>query len=177
METVYIGLGSNLKDRLSFLNTAVEKLNEHERVEITGLSSVYETDPVGDAMQGRYLNAACALKTDLTPKDLLQLTKKIEYEMGRRRKGRRESRFIDIDILVYPGVTIDSPELNLPHPLIAERWFVLVPLAEIAPGLTPPGFSKNISALLKNLGKPEGIDKLDLKNPWGKFTHFMEHGK
>ncbi len=171
METVYIGLGSNLKDRLAFLNTAVEKLSEHEQVEIVRLSSIYETDPVGGAMQGRYFNAVCAVKTGLSPEELLQFTKKIEYDMGRRRKGHWEARFIDLDILVYPGIIKQSPELNLPHPLIARRWFVLIPLAEIAPNLTPPGYSKNISELLIDLGEPEGIDRLEIKKPWGPLSH------
>ena len=162
METVYLGLGSNLQDRLSFLKKAIENLNRHKKISVKKISSVYETDPVGGELQGRYLNAVCAIATDLEPKELLRVTKEIEYEMGRRRKGTWEARFIDIDILIYPGTVIASEDLNLPHPLLAERFFVLVPLAEIAPNIIPPGFRKSASQLLEELGEPVGIDRLNI---------------
>ncbi len=160
MKTVYLGLGSNLQDRLAFLKKAVANLNAHPNIKVTGLSSIYETDPVGGDLQGRYLNGVCAIETDLSPGELLKVTKNIEYEMGRRRKGTWEARFIDIDILIYPDTVIYSEDLKLPHPLLAERWFVLVPLAEIAPDIVPPGFDKNVSQLLNELGEPQGIEKL-----------------
>ncbi len=165
MKTVYLGLGSNLKDRLAFLKQALDNLNTHDRITVKKLSSVYETDPVGGELQGRYLNAVCAIDTDLSPRDLLKVTKDIEYAMGRRGKGTREARFIDIDILIYPDTIMASEDLNLPHPLLAERWFVLVPLVEIAPDITPPGFEKNVSELLSDLGKPQGIDRLIPESP------------
>lgn len=173
MQTVYIGLGSNLKERLAFLNRAVEELDKLQNTEVTSLSSVYETDPVGGPLQGRYLNAVCAVDTSLAPAALLEVTKKIEYALGRRRKGHWEARFIDIDILVYPDVVIRTPTLKLPHPLLDRRWFVLVPLVEIAPKLVPPGYTKDVTALLHDLGPPEGIDRLEGVDPWGKFNHLM----
>ncbi len=173
MSIVYIGLGANLNNRLSYLKKAVIKLNKHPRVELHSLSSIYETDPVGTTAQERYLNAVCAVETNLSPLDLLQLTKQIEHELGRKEKGNWASRLIDLDILVYPETIIHNENLQLPHPLIAYRWFVLVPLAEIAPQLIPPGFSQNVKELLQALGPPEGVDKLDLQNPWDEFSYFL----
>lgn len=165
MKTVYLGLGSNLQDRLAFLQEAVDNLNRHDRISVINISSVYETDPVGGELQGRYLNAVCAIKTNLSPRELLRATKDIEYAMGRRRKGTWEARFIDIDILIYPETIIASEDLNLPHPLLAERFFVLVPLVEIAPDIIPPGFRKKTSQLLSELGEPDGIDRLNFEIP------------
>lgn len=173
MATVYIGLGSNLRDRLAFLNRAVGEMDKLQNTEVSILSSIYETDPVGGPLQGRYLNAVCAITTSLSPTALLNATKKIEYDLGRRRKGHWEARFIDIDILVFPGVVMQTTTLTLPHPLLDKRWFVLVPLVEIAPDLVPPGYSRNVTALLHDLGPPEGIDRYEGEKPWGNYSHLM----
>ena len=173
MSTVYLGLGSNLSQRQQLLYQAVERLYAHHNIEIQKLSSIYETEPVGSSLQSRYLNAACKLKTELSPKELLELTKKIEFDLGRRKKGNWESRFIDLDLLVYDEVITESEDLNLPHPLLAQRWFVLVPMSEIAPELTPPGYSHTIKELLAQLGEPQGVYKLNQNEPWGKYSHLI----
>lgn len=166
MYTVYLGLGSNIGDRIYHLDRAALMVNNLEQVKVTKLSSVYETDPVGGPPQGRYYNAVIEVETGLRPIKLLQFSKEIEQIMGRETKGRWESRCIDIDLLAYPSIIMKTPLLTLPHVLLARRWFVLVPLVEIAPDLVPPGYSRPVSALLEKLGKPEGVDRLELHKPW-----------
>lgn len=160
LATAYIGLGSNLQDRLAYLNKAVELLQENGNIKITALSSIYETDPVGGPLQSRYLNSVAEIETNLAPEQLLQVTKDIENKLGRTREEHWGPRFIDLDILTFGNITRDTDTLQLPHPLIKERWFVLVPLCEIAPHLIPPGYDEPVSELLKKLGTPRGIDKI-----------------
>lgn len=134
--TAYLGLGSNLGDRLASLAEVVDRLGRHERVEIdlkSSLSSIYKTSPVGvTEIQQDYYNAAVRIETSLKPAELLQVCSKIENQMGRVRNKRNGSRVIDIDLLMYEDVVMDAESLTLPHPRMHERLFVLTPLCEIA---------------------------------------------
>ena len=135
----YLSLGANLGNREETLQEAVRRIGAAESVELTAVSSVYETEPWGKLDQPRFLNLAVAVETTLSPEALLALAQKIEKELGRVRHERWGARTIDIDILCFEGVERNTPDLTLPHPYMTERAFVLVPLAEIAPTLTVKG--------------------------------------
>ena len=136
---VYLSLGANLGNREETLREAVKRLGAAEGVSVTAVSSVYETEPWGKTDQPRFLNLAAAIRTTLTPEELLALTQSIENALGRVRHERWGARTIDIDVLCFEGVERNTPELTLPHPYMTERAFVLVPLAEIAPALKVRG--------------------------------------
>jgi 2-amino-4-hydroxy-6-hydroxymethyldihydropteridine diphosphokinase len=125
----FIGLGSNVGDRLGYLRRAVSALRALGEVRV---SSVYETDPVGPP-QDPFLNAVASLETVLAPHDLLVALKKIEADLGRIPRERWGPREIDLDLLLYGDETIDAPDLTVPHPEMTKRGFVLVPLVELAP--------------------------------------------
>jgi 2-amino-4-hydroxy-6-hydroxymethyldihydropteridine diphosphokinase len=149
--TSYIGLGSNLGDREAFLRRALELLRAEPEIEVTAVSSVRETDPVGLVDQPRFLNAVARVETDLAPRELLDRMLAAERELGRRRDGPRFGpRTIDLDLLIYGDEEIDEPGLIVPHPRLAERRFVLEPLHELEPGLVVPGRGR-VSDLLSAL--------------------------
>ncbi|MBI4317527.1 MAG: 2-amino-4-hydroxy-6-hydroxymethyldihydropteridine diphosphokinase [Chloroflexi bacterium] len=145
MATVYIGLGSNQGRRELSLRRAVERLARAGR--IVCVSSIYETEPQGYANQRWFLNAACQLETTLKPSDLLACTKEIERELGRQETFRNGPRTVDVDILLYDDLILEQPELQIPHLRLAERAFVLVPLAEIAPDVVHPVHKVSTSEL------------------------------
>lgn len=139
MPTAYLSLGSNLGDRAENLRNALTRI-ETTQVRLTGVSSLYETAPVGETATPvpMYLNQVAAIETDLAPSDVLDHLQEVERIGGRIRTTRWAARTIDIDLLLYDDVTVESERLTVPHPRIYERAFVLLPLAEIAPGLRFP---------------------------------------
>ena len=132
MNNIYLSLGSNLGDRLVFLQRAAELLTARG-VRIVRASSIYETEPIDIETSDWFLNQALEVKTDLGPRELLEICEEIERELGRTEKALVTARTIDIDILVYGDREINESDLVVPHPRMKERRFVLVPLAEIAP--------------------------------------------
>ena len=145
-----MGLGSNLGDRAGYLDSALDALDTLG--DIIERSSVYETEPWGvDPAQPRYLNQVAILATVLGPAELMASMLGVEEQLGRRRRGKRESRPIDLDLLVYGDIVVDEPGLTVPHPAMHQRAFVLAPLVEIAADLTPPGFEQTVSDLLARL--------------------------
>jgi 2-amino-4-hydroxy-6-hydroxymethyldihydropteridine diphosphokinase len=136
----YVGLGSNLGDREATLREAVRLLAELDGVEVRAVSSLRETDPVGKLDQPRFVNAAVALETSLPARELLDRLLEVERALGRDRsvEERWGPRTIDLDLLLYGEETIDVPGLQVPHPRLAERAFVLEPLLELAPELRLP---------------------------------------
>ena len=159
MKTVYLGLGSNLGDREANLREALERL-EKEDVTIVRRSSIYETEPRDVLDQACFLNAAVEATTDLFPLQLLARILTVERAMGRRRLTPKGPRNIDIDILFYSRSVIHTPELETPHPCLADRRFVLEPLAEIAPGFRHPVSRKTVREMLAGLA-PQGVRRLD----------------
>ena len=140
MPLVYVALGANLGDREGTIRTALRRLDGHEQIEVERVSSLRETDPVGYEEQPRFLNGVARLRTDLEPRELLTVLLDLERDLGRTRHGPRFGpRTIDLDILLYGERVIDEPGLRVPHPRLAERAFVLEPLAELDPDLEVPG--------------------------------------
>lgn len=133
--TVYLGLGSNLGNRKAILNDAIALINERVG-EVVRQSSFLETEPWGFESPNQFLNACLCVNTELAPRQLLETTQAVEKEMGRAHKTvnrKYQDRIIDIDILMIDDLKIDEPDLKVPHPLMEERDFVMIPLKEIMP--------------------------------------------
>lgn len=158
MKTAFLALGSNLGDREANLRDALRRLDAGE-IRVTKRSSLYETAPQELLDQPWFLNAVVEVETDLFPMQLLARVRAIEREMGRRRVTPKGPRNIDIDVLFYGRAVIASPELEVPHPRLAQRRFVLEPLAEIAPELRHPVTGKTAHEMLAAL-EPQGVRRL-----------------
>jgi 2-amino-4-hydroxy-6-hydroxymethyldihydropteridine diphosphokinase len=152
--TAYIALGSNQGDRRDYLDRALQALQEHPDIEVTQVSSYYETAPVGGpAGQMNFFNAAAELKTDLPARQLMNVLLEVERDLGRVRRERHGPRTIDLDLLLYADEVLQEPGLAVPHPKMHEREFVLKPLAEIAPRAVHPLLDATIQDLLEELQK------------------------
>ena len=149
MAIAYIALGTNIGNKRRNMITAAALLAERVG-DVLALSGFYETEPWGFQSDNTFLNAALQLETSLSPLELLKATQQIEQEMGRIQKsnGTYHDRIIDIDILLYDDLVLQTPELTLPHPLMQERQFVMEPLAEIAPNVIHPVFKKPMISLM-----------------------------
>lgn len=155
MPLVYLGLGSNLGDRAGHLKAAIAGLAAFATVR--AVSSVYDTDPMYVTDQPRYLNMAAAIETSLAPHPLLGRLKALEQELGREPNVRYGARVIDLDILLYEALVLRDKDLQIPHPRMSERAFVLLPLADIAADLVHPVLGETIGRLKERLaGSPEG---------------------
>lgn len=130
----YIGVGSNLGDRQGNIEAAIQRLREAGGIEVTKVSSIYETEPVGGPQQPKYLNGVIAINTELEPRQLLLALQKIENQLGKQRSVKNGPRTIDLDILMYGEEEIDEPDLKIPHQRMHEREFVLKPLRDIVQG-------------------------------------------
>ena|ERR687896_1297825 len=151
MARAYVGLGANLGRRAANLESALALPRREPGLEVVAVSSFRETDPVGFVDQPPFLNAAAAVETDLSPRELLERLLAVERTLGRTREGPRFGpRTIDLDLLLYGDAVVSEPGLDVPHPRLHERRFALEPLAELDPGLVVPGRGP-VSALLAEL--------------------------
>lgn len=157
MKLYYIALGSNLGDRLGYLKQGVAKILEQAGAHHLQRSRVYDTDPFGvPGEQPPYLNAAISFESPLEPSELLEVLLDIEQTLHRQRLYRNSPRTLDLDLLLADQETIRLPELEVPHPRMHQRAFVLAPLADLDPNLHIPGFTFTVSELLRRLGN-QGI--------------------
>jgi 2-amino-4-hydroxy-6-hydroxymethyldihydropteridine diphosphokinase len=154
-KTVYLSLGSNLGDREANLREAITRLSALG--EVTKISSFYETEPVEFTEQPCFVNCAVEMKTEAMPRQLLSSLLSMEREMGRRRVQRKGPRLIDLDIVLFGDVVVQTSELTIPHPAMQERRFVLEPLEEIAPEVRHPVLNKTVRELLAELPQGEQL--------------------
>lgn len=145
---VFIGVGSNLGDREHYIKQAKSRLVQIPGVYLIQNSVLYETEPVGGPPQGKFLNAVWEIEAEVSPRELLGHLQSIESALGRQRNIRNGPRTIDLDILIYGDQVIHEKDLQIPHPRLAERWFVLKPLWDLAADLIPPVFNKSVCELL-----------------------------
>jgi len=148
---VFVGVGSNLGDREFLIRKAVESMRDLPRTLVVRVSSLYDTDPVGEVDQPAFLNAVVWLETTLEPRELLWQLLLIEKRMGRVRSQRWGPRPIDLDLLFYDDETIDEPDLKVPHPEAHRRAFVLLPLLELDPDFIHPTTGESVRKAIKRL--------------------------
>jgi 2-amino-4-hydroxy-6-hydroxymethyldihydropteridine diphosphokinase len=147
----YLGLGSNVDDRVGMIAKAVSCLTSQGDIVLSKMSCLYLTEPWGYKEQDDFVNAVAQVETHLGPQELLTRVKAVEKTLGRREGPRWGPRVIDIDILLYGDAVVESDRLSIPHPRICERGFVLAPLVEIAPDLIHPGTGRKVSGYLEDI--------------------------
>jgi len=156
----YIGIGSNIGDKLSTCEKAISEILKVDRHKLLAKSSLFKTQPVGYTSQDWFVNGVIKIETDLDAHGLLRALKAIELQLGRTETFRWGPRTIDLDILFFDNVEIHTKELQVPHPLIQERQFVLVPLLEVDRNLVHPVLKKTIQELLNDFKEGQGVEKL-----------------
>lgn len=163
MTKVFLGLGSNIGNREQNIKEALRWFRKSGIAGEMKISSFYETEPEGVKEQPFFLNAVLKIETELSPGDLLDALQGLERQLGRKKSRRWGPRIIDLDILLYGNLVMKEEKLEIPHPLLAERSFVLIPLAEIAPEIVHPVLKKTISAL-----RDEKVQKnIDIRPDFG----------
>ena len=165
-ETVFLGLGGNMGDRLEHLRRALVDLRTHPEIEVAQVSRVYESEFVGDGTQQPYLNACAEVRTRLAPRVLLTVLKSVESRHGRPEGSHLQPRPLDLDILLFGDRVADEDALTLPHPRLRERAFVLEPLAEIAAGRKFPDSSETVAAACAKIRRKGG--------PWVRLCENMD---
>jgi 2-amino-4-hydroxy-6-hydroxymethyldihydropteridine diphosphokinase len=156
----YIGIGSNLGDKAGQCEKAISEILKADRTILLAKSSLFKTKPMGYTSQDWFINGVIKIETELEPFDLLRVLKEIESRLGRRETFRWGPRAIDLDILFFDEEEIYVEGLRIPHPLLHERQFVLIPLAEIDRGLIHPVLKKSIGEILDNLTEDQGVEKV-----------------
>lgn len=151
MARVYLGLGSNIGNRVAHLDEAIARINAHNNITVTRQSNIIETEPYGNVDQDKFMNMCVEIDTDLSPVALLETVLEIEQQMGRERIIDWGPRNIDIDILIYEDLEINLDDLQIPHAEMHKRMFVLEPLAEIAANVVHPTFDMSIKTLKQQL--------------------------
>lgn len=171
MVTAYLGLGTNLGDRAANLRAALAHLGA--AVRIVAVSSVYRSEPVGHRDQPDFWNLVVEVRTALPPEDLLRAVQRIEDGLGRTRPFPNAPRVIDIDLLLYDDVIVESPELTVPHPRMLGRGFVLRPLVEIAPRVRHPATGERLADRLE---RAEGLERTERLFPGERLLEEADEG-
>jgi len=156
----YIGIGSNLGDKVYQCEKAISEILRADRHKLLAKSSLFKTKPIGYTSQDWFINGIIKIETDLEPLELLQVLKDIESRLGRKEGFRWGPRAIDLDILLFDEEEIEMEGLQIPHPRLQERQFVLIPLAEIDPEVIHPVLKKRIRELLENIKEDQGVEKI-----------------
>ena len=156
----FIGIGSNMGDKARRCEEAISEILKVDNHTLLAKSSFYKTQPVGYTAQDWFVNGVIKIETDLEALDLLRALKTIENHLGRIETFRWGPRVIDLDLLIFGGTCLETPEVTIPHPRLQERQFVLVPLAEIDPDLLHPVFKKSVRRLLEDMKEDQGVEKL-----------------
>jgi 2-amino-4-hydroxy-6-hydroxymethyldihydropteridine diphosphokinase len=156
----YIGFGSNLGDKVAYCEKAIAEILDIDNHKLLAKSSFYKTQPVGYQTQDWFVNGVIKLESDLEPQDLLRALKGVESRLGRTETFLWGPREIDLDLLLYEDRVIQMDQLQIPHPRLQERQFVLIPLAEIARDLVHPVLKKSIRKLLEEIKEDQGVDRL-----------------
>lgn len=156
----YIGIGSNLSDKVAHCKSAVHEVLMVDRHKLLAQSSLYKTEPLGYRNQDWFVNCVIKIETQLEPLDLLHALKAIESRLGRTETFRWGPRVVDLDILFFDEWEINTEELQIPHPRLQERQFVLIPLAEIDRSLLHPVLKKTVAELLNDLKEDQGVERL-----------------
>jgi len=156
----YIGIGSNLGDKVYQCEKAISDILRADQSKLLAKSSLFKTKPIGYTSQDWFINGIIKIETDLEPLELLQVLKDIESRLGRKEGFRWGPRAIDLDILLFDEEEIEMEGLQIPHPRLQERQFVLIPLAEIDPEVIHPVLKKRIRELLENIKEDQGVEKI-----------------
>jgi 2-amino-4-hydroxy-6-hydroxymethyldihydropteridine diphosphokinase len=146
---IFLGLGSNIDDRVAYINTATSSIKSCSEIKIVKSSLIYETEPWGIRNQGAFLNRVLMLESSLLPEDLLNFVKDVELKTGRTQRDKWHEREIDVDILFYDDQVVTSERFSLPHREVQNRKFVLIPMCEIAEDFMHPVLNKSMRTLLK----------------------------
>lgn len=166
MDRVYLSLGSNLGNRLGYLQAALSGIGHFVSSRVCAVSGVFETEPVGDCDQPAFLNLAAEIETALAPLELLNACQELESAIGRRPTRRWGPRVIDIDLILWGTAVLDTDRLSIPHPRFRERSFVLAPLAEIAPDERDPVTRHTVLELARQCPATDGVRRLpDIVTP------------
>ena len=160
LKKIYLGLGSNIGGRREYIRRAIELLDSAE-LRLARISSFYETEPIGFTKQPWFLNCVAEFATQLFPRQLLHRIQRVELQLGRKRAVVNGPRTIDIDILLFGEATLNTPELEVPHPRFRERRFVLAPLVELNPELRDPVTHRTVSELLQEV-KGQAVRRMSL---------------
>lgn len=156
----FIGIGSNLGDKIAHCEKAIIEILNIDRHRLIARSSLYRTKPVGYTAQQWFINGVVKIETDLEPLDLHRMLKDVELKMGRKETFPWGPRIIDLDLLFYDTLRMETEELRLPHPRVHQRQFVLIPLSEIDPNFIHPVFKKTAPELLKEIKEDQGVKRL-----------------
>ena len=157
-EVVYLGLGSNLGDKVANCLRALTEVSASHHNHIKAVSSLYKTEPIGYRDQDWFINCVAEVSTLLSPRALLQILQEIERRMGKRQLFKWGPRVIDLDILLYGAEVVQEADVIIPHPYLHKRGFVLFPLAELAPDLLHPVLKKTVKELLKGIEEEGGVE-------------------
>jgi len=158
--TAYIGIGSNAGDKVLNCETAISEILKIDRHRLLVRSSFFKTRPIGYTAQDWFVNGVIKIETDLEPIDLFRMLKAIEIRLGRKETFRGGPRVIDLDLLLFDDRRIETGVLQVPHPRLHERQFVLIPLSEIDPNLIHPVMEKTVGELLEEIKEDQGVERL-----------------